>query len=220
VSISSWDQKDPSDQLLHEALGAPLAGAFAQAGVQHFAGLGPGGQQRVVPQLAGVPVGGALLLVAVDLADRRVHVNHERIVAGAGPQAPGAADRLGDHPIELADVPEREAAQERAQRRGSHHPERQHRLGGPGPQHVRVIDVASTGQDRRYQRQDLPARRCPTDPSHQPHRRVHQRFEPETDHQRRRHQQPRVRHQVRVVEDHLDPVDPARYSTHRKCLPD
>ena len=33
-------------------------------------------------------------------------------------------------------------------------------------------------------------------------------------HQRRRHDQPRVGDQVRVVEGHLDPIDSARYSTH------
>ena len=43
-------------------------------------------------------------------------------------------------------------------------------------------------------------------------------FETEPDHQRGRHDQPRVRDQRLVVEGHLEPVDRVRYSTHRKCL--
>ena len=76
---------DTGDELFDEALGAPLAGTFAQPGVEHLAGLRDGGQQRVVAQGAGVAVGGALLVVAVDLADRGVHVDGQRLFGGPRP---------------------------------------------------------------------------------------------------------------------------------------
>jgi hypothetical protein len=142
-----------------------------------------------------------------------------RVLAGAGAQLPRPAQRLRDHRVELADMPERERPQQRAQGGRGHHPERQHRRGRPGAQHVGVIDVAAPGQDRGHQRQHLAARAGPADPADQPHRLADQFLHPETGHQRRRYHQPGVRHQARVVEDRFDPVDPARYSPHRKCLP-
>jgi hypothetical protein len=36
--------------------------------------------------------------------------------------------------------------------------------------------------------------------------------------QRRHQQQSRIGHQIRLIEGHLDAVDPARYWHHRKCL--
>ncbi len=117
-------------------------------------------------------------------------------------------------------MPERERAQERAERRGRHHPERQHALRRARPQYVGVINVRAARHDRRDQRQDLAARTRAADPAPEPHRRVHQRLEAQPDHQRGRRDQTRVRNQRLVVEDHLNAIDPARYSTHRKCLLD
>ena len=38
-------------------------------------------------------------------------------------------------------------------------------------------------------------------------------------HQRGRRQQTRISHQRLIIEDHPEPIQTARYSTHRKCLP-
>jgi hypothetical protein len=43
--------------------------------MEHFAGVGPGGQDRVVAELLRVAEPGALLGVAVDLANRRVDID-------------------------------------------------------------------------------------------------------------------------------------------------
>lgn len=62
---------DAREQLVDEpqraALGVGLA--LAQPDVQDLVAVGAGGQQRVVAQAAGIAVAGALLGVAVDLAD-------------------------------------------------------------------------------------------------------------------------------------------------------
>ena len=89
-------------------------------------------------------------------------------------------------------------------------PEPEHLRGGPGAQHVGVIDVRTARQDRGHQRADLAARRSSTDPTDQTDRRVHQGLKTEAGHQRGRHDQPGVGHQVRVIEGRVDPVDPVR----------
>ena len=198
---------------------AALGGALAHPGMQHLAGVGPGGQQRVVAESTGVAVGGAVFGFAVHLADRRVQIDRHRRAAGPGARRPGPPDRLGDHGVELADVTEGERAQERAQRRRRHHPERQHPLGRPGAQPVSVIDVVAAGQDRGHQRQHLAARPGAADPTDQAHLLVDQRFQPEPGHQRRRHDQPGIGDQRLVIEDRLDAVDHVRYWRHWKCLP-
>jgi hypothetical protein len=50
--------------LLGEARGAPLGGSLAEPGVNHLAGVGPGGQQRVVAEDLRVAVGGTVLVLA------------------------------------------------------------------------------------------------------------------------------------------------------------
>ena len=62
---------------------AEPAGAFAHAGGEHFAGVGACGQQRVIAQHLGVAVRGAALVLAVDLTDRGVQIDRQRLVAGA-----------------------------------------------------------------------------------------------------------------------------------------
>ena len=113
---------------------------------------------------------------------------------------------------------EREGPQERPQRRGSHHPERQHPLRRTRTQHVGMIDMRTARDDRVHQRQDLAARTRTPNPARKPHRAIDQRLQRQSRRQRRDHQQASIGHQVRVVEGHLDPIDRARYSTHRKCL--
>src|SRR5512132_4385610 len=66
----------PGHQLVNEPENATggVGRALAQPGVHDLAGVGAGGQQRVVAQPAGVAVAGTLLGVAVDLADGGVHI--------------------------------------------------------------------------------------------------------------------------------------------------
>ena len=74
------------------------------------------GQQRVIALRTGVAVVlGALLGQSVGRADRRIKVDGERCVAGAGPSGPGPGQQLAAHPVQLADVAPPEAAQEGAQ---------------------------------------------------------------------------------------------------------
>ena len=212
---------DTGDEFFDEPLRAPLGigGALAEPGVQDLAGVGSGGQQGVVAELAGVAVGGALFGLAVHLTDRRIQIDCHRPVAWADPEAPRTPDRLGDHRVELADMPEGEGPQERAQRGGRHHLERQHLARRARPQLVGVIDVRPASEDRRHQREHLAARQRTTDPARQPHRLIDQLLQTQAHHHSRRHDQPGVRHQRLVVEGHLESVDRARYSTHWKCLP-
>lgn len=70
----------------------------------------------MVAEHPGVAVTGAALLVAVDLRDRGVEVDHETL--GARPRAPGAAKKLAHGGIELAHLPEAEPAQPVADGRG------------------------------------------------------------------------------------------------------
>ena len=161
-------------------------------------------------------VGPERLTMTAGTAMRRVRL--VRFVAGGCP-----ASWVLQHPrlwastaqASQADVTERERPQEAADCGGGHHLERQHPLGCPGPQHVDVIDVGRPGEHRRDQRQHLATwpRGTRLDP------RVDQRLETKTDHQRRRHHQPRVDHDPAVIKGRLQPVDSARRCRHRKCLP-
>ena len=198
----------------------PLGRSLAEPGVEHLAGVDPGGQQRAVAEHLRVAAGGAVLGLAEHLADRRVQIDRHRRRPGPSAHRPGPPDGLGDHCVELAEVAGGERPQERPQRRWCHHPERQDPGRRAGAQLVGVIDVRPTGEDRRDQSQDLAARVRAPDSAHEAHLGVDQRFEPEADYQRRRHDQPGIGDQRLIVEGHLDPIDPARYWVHRKCLLD
>jgi hypothetical protein len=178
--------------------------------MEHLASVRPGRQEWVVTQDLGVAEPGALLVVAVDLHDRRVEIDRR----GRGPRSrterPGAADRCCDHRIELADVPEGERPQEGAERGGRHHPEGQHPCRRPCAQAVGVVDVGGAGQDRRHQRQYLATRKGAPDASTETHRLVHQRFETQAHREGRRHEEPCCGHQRRLIEGHPDPLDRAR----------
>ena len=100
--------------------------ALAQPGVQHLAAVGAGGQQRVVAE----PVGCSRSWRPAWRArgprrwwsPRRWSSARRR--ARRPPPTPGQR-RLGE-PVELADVPEGERAQERPHRGGRHHPVAEH----------------------------------------------------------------------------------------------
>jgi hypothetical protein len=95
----------------------------------------------MVAELAGVAVGGALLVVAVHLDDGGVHIDRHGPVAWSGARRPRPGQDLLGEPVELAGVAEGEAAQERADGGRCQHPVAQHLAGGPTPQHVDVVDA-------------------------------------------------------------------------------
>src|SRR6266567_2315982 len=132
----------PGDQLLDEAKRAASRARLplAQADVQHLARARAGSEDRVVAALAGVAEAGALLGGTVHLPDEGVDVDHKALTARSRAGHPGSPDRLRQHPIELAHMPEAERAQEGAERRGRHHAVSKQRLGAAGPQHVAIVD--------------------------------------------------------------------------------
>jgi hypothetical protein len=73
----------------------------------------------VIPALVGVPIAGPLLVIAIDLADERINIHNEPIVAWSRACRPRARQTVSQHSVELADVPERERPQERPERRRS-----------------------------------------------------------------------------------------------------
>ena len=105
----------------------------------------------MIPALVGVPVAGALLVIAVDLADERIDINDESILARPGTRRPRARQAVSQHPVELADMPERERPQERPQRRRRRHRMPEHRPGLARAQHVAVIDAVRPERHRRHQ---------------------------------------------------------------------
>src|SRR6266571_5137701 len=126
--------------------------------MQHFARARSGSKDRVVAALAGVAEAGALLLGAVHLADEGVEVDHKALAARSRAGRPGSPDRLRQHPIKLAHMPEAERAQEGAERRGRHHAVSKQHLGAPGPQHVAIVDRIGSKRHRVHERADLAAR--------------------------------------------------------------
>ena len=210
----------PGDQLVDEPAGATLRVGLplAHPGVQHLTAVGAGGEDRVVAEHFRVAEPGALLVLAGDLADRRIDVDHEWSGSGTGAGSPDPLECAPDDGFELADMTEREGSQKRAQRRGRHHPMAQHPGGRTGAQHVGVINVRRAGDHRVDQRQHLAPRTSTTDPTQQAHRRVDQRLQPEPLTQRGHEQQTGVGDQVRLIEDDLNAVNAVRYSRHWKCL--
>ena len=86
------------------------------------AGGGGGGEQRVQPAHPGVAEPGALLGVPVHLDDRVIHVDQHplariRRAGSSGARLAQGGQEPGGDGVELADVPEGERPQERAQRR-------------------------------------------------------------------------------------------------------
>jgi hypothetical protein len=76
----------------------------------------------VIAALAGVAKAGALLGIAVDLADERIDIDDQPSVSRSGARGPRPRKAVSEHPVELAHMPERKRAQEPAKRRGRRHP--------------------------------------------------------------------------------------------------
>jgi len=83
-------------------------------------------------------------------------------------------------------------------------------MGGTGPQAIRVVDVGRSRQDCRHQGEHLSPRTCPADPTTQAHHLVHQRLKPQADYEGRRHEEPSVGNERRIIEGHADALDHAR----------
>ena len=111
--------------------------APSHPGVHHLPGARTGGEQWVEAEDFGVTVRGALFLFAVHLGHGRVEVDHQ-VFVGFGSRTRGP--RVGQHPaddlVELADMAERERAEERPDRRGCQRVEPQHFPGRPGSEPV------------------------------------------------------------------------------------
>jgi hypothetical protein len=117
------------------------------------------GQQRVEPLDLGVAVTGTLLGVAVGLPHRVVQVQEADLV-GTGQQRSAVGQRGQEccgHRVELADVAEGEAAQERAQRAGRPDAGEQP-VHAAVAQQVHVIDRVRAGDHPGHQRRHLQLR--------------------------------------------------------------
>jgi hypothetical protein len=95
----------------------------------------------MVAEPVGVTVAGALLVVAVHLADGGVHIHGQRSVAGPSARRPGPGEDLAGHLVELADVAEREATQPGPNGGGRHQPVPEHAGGRPAAQQLHVVDA-------------------------------------------------------------------------------
>jgi hypothetical protein len=123
---------------------------------------------------------------------------------------PGTAQCFGEDAVELADVPERERAQKRPERRRRRHALSEHVPGATGAQHVAVVDAVRAERHRRNQRHDLHAGvGCPrTVP--EAHRLVNKRRDPQALGKRRAQHAPGVRDGALVVEGDLHAVQSDR----------
>ena len=151
---------NPPHRFTQEVGGAAggVGPALAQPGHQHVAGSGGDGQQRVIAPGAGVAVvAGTLLGQSVGLADRRIQVDGEWCVAGSSAGLPGQGQQLATHPVQLADVPPPETAQEGAQGGGRLDHTTQGADCPAGAQHIGVVNAVAARQRRCHQRHHLVA---------------------------------------------------------------
>jgi hypothetical protein len=185
--------------------------SLAQARHEHVAGPGGNGKQRMVSAHPGVAVvTGALLLQPVGLADRGVEIDGQGLGAGARARRPGAGEQFAAHRVELADMAPAEAAQEGAEggRRLGGEPQDPSRAARP--ERVRVVDRVATRQGREDEGEELVADVRSSGCSPQNEVTLRQRLQAEVVGQRGRQQQPRVGHQVVVVEGRVEAVKPVR----------
>jgi hypothetical protein len=135
--------------------------------------------------------------VAVYLTDEAVDIDDQPLAAGAGAQLPCAAERLAQDAVELADMPEREGPQKRAECRRRHRPVPEDRFAVAGAQDIAVIDAVRAQQHRVHQRQHLAPRPRRARALTELHRRVDQRLQTQPPAKRDRE------HQARVDDDTL-----------------
>jgi len=208
----------PTDRLTHETL-CPSAGVrrtLPMSDVEDLAGVGPGRNQRVLSEHARVAVSRALLLSAIDLLDGRVDVDGHRLFARTGAERPGPRQQLPAETIELADVPESEAPEERSQRGRRHHLVAQDPLRRTRPQHIAVVDALGAGDNGMNQREDLaPGNSVSWNVTEVDHL-IGQVEGPEPVGQRGDQGQPRTGHRPVIVEGHCKTSRTMRFCVHRK----
>ncbi len=179
--------------------------------MQELAGVRARGEDRVVAARARVAERRALLGVAVHLADEGVDVDDQARLTGAGTGLPRARERLAEHAVELAHVPERERAQERPQRRGRRHPAAQQPARAPRAQQVAVIDRVGAQRHRVDERHHLAPRVARAGPiGAQAHAASDQPLDAQPPSERRGQRDSRVGDQALVVEVHLHVVQSGR----------
>ena len=195
---------DARDQLLAEALDPLLRvrRSLAEPDVQRLAGVGTGGEDRVIPEHASCtrrrrPASGSR-------RPRRRSCRHRspaaRRPAGAG--LPGALDRPAEQRVELAHVPERERAQKRPQRRWRRQPATRQPPRAARPQHVGVVDAVGARAPSQTAapspcgpRSQRPADRAAAAPAGRASASI-----PSRCHQRRDQRDPRIRDDPLIVE--------------------
>jgi len=161
----------------------------------------------VIAQQLGVAVGGALLGIAVHLADEAVDIDDESAGAGPGAGLPRALKGAAEQRVEVADMPEGERTQERPERRRRRHPAAQQPSGAPGPEHVAVVDAVGAEHHRVDQRHHLAPRvgsTCPV--AAQPHKLPSERLDTQPLRERRDQHHAGVRDRPLIIEHDLHAV--------------
>jgi len=128
-------------------------------------------------------------------------------ITGARPSRPRPREELFGEPVELADVPEGEGAQEGPQGGGRHDPVAQHLAGGATAQQVGVVDAVPTRQHRVDQGQQLAAWPVRASPLAQVDQRVGGLLDPEPLGQGGGQQQARIGDRVGVVKGAVELVE-------------
>jgi hypothetical protein len=149
-----------------------------------------------------------------------VRVDQQLAVAGPGARLPRPGERDLGEPVELAHVPERERAQERADRRGRQHPVPEHAAGRPGPQQLNVVDAVATSKQAVDQGQDLGPRVGRARPVAEVDQLVGGLLHAQPLGQGRGQQQPGARDRVLVIEGDIDLVEGDVRGSHRKGASD
>ena len=155
----------------------------------------------MIPQQPGVPVAGAALQAAADLADEAVDVDDEAVVTRPGACLPGALNGPAEQPVELAHMPERECPQKRPERRRRRHPAAEQPARATRAQDIAVIDAVGAQDHRVQQRHHLaPGVRSARPVTTQPHPILRERLDTESLGERRDEQNPGIRNRPFVVE--------------------
>jgi hypothetical protein len=140
-------------------------------------------------------------LVAVHRADEAVDIDDQALRARSRASGPGTAERLPEHAVELAHVPEGKRAQERADRRGRGQPAAKQPARAPRAEQLAVVDRVGAEQHRVDERDQLaagvgPARAVAT----QAHAAPDERLDPEPRGERCHERDPGVCDDPLVVE--------------------
>ena len=132
-----------------------MGAAPSLAHAQDFPAAGGCGQERVEPAHGGITKACPLLFEAIGLADARVDVNSERLVARPRPACPCSFQQLPSYLVQAAGVAEGKTAQESPQRRRGRHPGAEKLAGTPRAQHVGVVDRVTAHERRSHQGRGL-----------------------------------------------------------------